>query len=185
MFRTIVICFAVFLSIPNSFGVSQSNQKRTASDLSGNWKLDSKSERRRGEPMTLEISQQGPEISILEKLTRIGTSRELKYYTDSRGEKNPAGDGKRMLNSLTKWKDRKLITIFELPSTRSGNFTIVNERVDVWTLSKDGRTLTQTSTFKRSPQPDASINPHSSPRGPTILTAHLTGQEKKIYKRVP
>ena len=185
MLKTIVVCLAVFLLIPDSLGVSQKVHKPTANYFSGDWELDPKSERRIGEPITLVISQHGPEIRILEKLTRSGTSRELKYYIDSRGETNPAGDGKRMLNSVTKLKDRKLIIRFELPSSRSGNTPISNERVDEWRLSRDGQTLTQTSTFKRSAQPDASVNPHSSPRASTSLTPSLTWQEKKIYKRVP
>lgn len=185
MLKTIVVFLAVFIFIPQSVGVSQNDQKRTATDLTGNWELHAKSERRIGQRITLVISQRETEITILEKLTSSGTSRELKYYTDSRGETNPTSDGKRMLSSVTKWKDRKLITRFEFPSTISGNTNIVNERVDEWSLSRDGQTLTQTSTFKRSAQADASVNPSSSPRAANIFTAPLSGQEKRTYKRIP
>jgi hypothetical protein len=109
---------------------------------------------------------------------------ESTYYSDGRGEVNPA-IGNITLKSVTKWKGEKLIVKFSLPQTRSGNLPIVNERVDEWGISSDGKTLTQITTFTSvSSHTDASTNPSASRRIPDMLARPIRRVEKKVFERV-
>ena len=186
MLKKIDTWIMVFAMLPAwvAFADKQSNQKQPVVDFSGNWELQSKGGSQVRQPITLVILQVGPEIRITERVTSTGSTREFTYYTDSRGETNPSSDGKKILKSVSRWKDRKLITRYELPSTRSDNNPVVNERVDEWSISSDGQTLTQTSTLKRSAQQDASVNPYGSPRASTVTATPLNWQEKRSFKRV-
>ncbi len=157
------------------------DERKGSPDLSGTWVLQS------GDAdITLVIEQVGAEIRVTRNVKRSGSVETLDtiYYCDERGEVNPA-EGNKTLKSATKWKGEKLIVRFSLPQTRSGNYPVVNERVDEWVISADRKTLTQTSTLtSRSAQTDASANPHSSPRFPDMLATPLRRTEKRVFKRV-
>jgi len=183
------ISLIMFASAPHWLALAdyQTTEKQSVLDISGTWGLPSKSGSHLSHEIILVISQTEPQIKITERTFRgHGTIRELTYYTDSRGETNPSFDVKTMLKSVTKWKGNKLITKFSLPAGRSNNNPVVSERVDEWTISADGQTLTRTSYFKNSsPQQDPSVNPYGSPRMPNILTTPLSWQEKRSFERLP
>ena len=114
-------------------------------DFSGNWVF--KSGRNDQHLATIQINQSGPQIEVTEKYEpkQKRSNRILTYYSDARGEANGTFDGKYQLNSRTKWLDDRLFTLFESLPKQSGQ---LGERSDEWSLSKDGETLTITTTFK-------------------------------------
>ena len=177
------LCFA--------FPEGQVNRLSNTPEWNGTWVLqkpdDGKKSSQVSGNVSLLISQTGQQIKITRKLHENGneTVQELTYYTDGRGEANPTTDGRRTLKSNTKLRDNKLIIRFSLPSSTVNRRAIVNERIDEWKLSSDGRTLTQTSSFTiSSSDSDASNNPSSSPRAPNILASPLRWKEKKVFKRI-
>jgi hypothetical protein len=136
--------------------------------------------------VTLVISQTGPEIKITRKRHETGkeTVQELTYYTDGRGEMNPTFDGKHTLKSNTRQKDDKLIIRFSLPSSTVNKRAMVNERIDEWKLSSDGKTLTQTSSFSSSPSSGDASNPYGRPATPELFLPRLHWREKNTFKRI-
>jgi len=178
----VFVKFFVLLVLLVSF---QSAPKQLV-DFSGKWSLESKNGNNvTGDKTTLTISQTGPEIKVVQESSQGGTPRELTYYADGRGETNPSDSGGQPFHSVTSWKKNALVIKFSLPSTRANNNVVVNERIDEWTISKDGRTLTQTSSFTSSSSTtDASNNPYGSPRSPNLLKTPLKWKEKRSYKRL-
>jgi tetratricopeptide (TPR) repeat protein len=192
----------------------QVNRRSNTPEWNGTWVLqkldDGKKSSRETGNITLLISQTGQQIKITRKLHQHGTEtvQELTYYTDGRGEVNPATDGWRMLKSNTKLRENKLIIRFSMPSSTVDRRAIVN-KIDEWKLSSDGRTLTQTSSFSSSSaESDASNNPFGSsgapnilaslrreekgasndpfgsPGAPNILASPLRWEEKKVFNRI-
>ena len=150
-------------------------------ELSGTWVLESK----KHSETTLAINESGPEIRITETEQQNGNpvERELIYFGDGRGETNSSRDGKLQLHSTSRRSGRKLIVKFSLPQTRADNLSITNERVDEWTISKDGKTLKHTTSMRTSPKPgDVSSHP-SGPQTP--LSFPLNWDETRVFKRVP
>ena len=157
-------------------------------DFSGKWLLKSTNGKKViGDKTTLIISQTGPEIKVVQETSQGGTQqqRELTYYADGRGETNPSDSGDKQFHSITSWKKSALVIRFSFPSTRANSNVVVNERIDEWTMSKDGQTLTQTSSFtSSSPTTDASSNPYGRPRSPNPLKTPLRWKETKSYSRL-
>ena len=184
MFVKFSVLLVLSVVAPFSLVNAQSESKQQA-DFSGKWSLESKDGNKvTGDKTTLIISQTGPEIKVLQESSQRGTSQEFTYYSDGRGETNPSNSGGQF-RSITSWKKNALVIKFSLPSTRANNNVVVNERIDEWTMSKDGQTLTQTSSFTSSSSTtDASINPHGSPRSPNLLKTPLKWKEKRSYKRL-
>lgn len=175
------------LSMVLQFGlVSAQSELKQQTDFSGKWLLESKGGKKvTGNKSTLIISQSGPEIKVVQESSQGGTSQQLTYYADGRGETNPSDSGGQQFRSVTTWKKNALVIKFSLPSTRANNNVVVNERIDEWTMSKDGQTLTQTSSFTSSTSTtDASINPHGNPQSINLLKTPLKWKEKKSYKRL-
>ena len=166
--------------------VSAQSESKQQTDFSGKWSLESKGGNKvTGDKTTLVISQSGPEIKIVQESSQGGTSQQLTYYADGRGETNPSDAGGQQFRSVTSWKKNALVIKFSLPSTRVNNNVVVNERIDEWTMSKDGQSLTQTSSFTSSSSTtDASLNPHGSPRSMNPLKTPLKWKEKKSYKKL-
>lgn len=168
--------------------VSVQSELKQPADFSGKWSLESKNGNKvSGGKTTLIISHTGSEIKVVQESSQGGTSqqREFTYYADGRGETNPSDPGGQPFHSVTSWKKNALVIKFTLPSTRANNNVVVNERIDEWTMSKDGRSLTQTSSFTSSSSTtDASSNPHGSPRSPNLLKTPFRWKEKKSYKRL-
>lgn len=188
MFRKLAVGLIVFAIAPQwlAFANQKTEQKRSVPDLTGRWVLQSKSGSHAANDITLVISQTDPEITITETFVRNGSTSEFTYYTDSRGETNLSIDGKQKFMSVTEWKDNTLISQFSLPPGRANNLVIVNERVDAWSLSSDGQTLTWTILVRSSSRPqDASVNPFGRPQGPNILATPLSWKQKRSFKRMP
>jgi hypothetical protein len=166
--------------------VSVQSDVKPPADFSGKWSLESKNDNKvAGDKTTLVISQTGPEIKVVQESSQGGTQREFTYYADGRGETNPSESSGQPFKSVTSWKKKALIIKFSFPSTRANNNVVVNERIDEWTMSKDGQTLTQTSSFTSSSSTtDASSNPHGSPRSPNLLKTPFKWKEKRAYKRL-
>ena len=168
--------------------VSFQSQVKKPADFSGKWSLETKNGNKvPGDKTTLIVSQTGPEIKVVQESSQGGTAqqREFTYYADGRGETNGSDSGGQPLHSVTSWKKNALVIKFSLPSTRANNNVVVNERIDEWTISKDGRTLTQTSSFTNSSSTtDASNNPYGSPRSPNLLKTPFRWKEKRSYKKL-
>src|SRR5215216_5809102 len=91
--------------------------KAARPDMSGAWKLDkSKSQMGRlgqgqmaNAVITLTISHKDPELKITRKLSLNGQQQvqELGYFTDGRGETNPAAVGNTNIKTKTKWDGSK------------------------------------------------------------------------------
>ena len=118
-----------------------------------------------------------PEIKITRKFKSEGKDRtqELVYYTDGRGEKNPALVTKNTVaESRTLWDGNKLVSkSLSRMRTSQGIFEI--EGLQKWELSADGRMLIQIITQG---------NMRSNPGGPvSILFA--PPPEKRVFNRVP
>ena len=150
-------------------------------ELSGTWVLESKKNR----DTTLTINESGSQIKITETDRQNGNpvTRELIYFADGRGETNSSRDGKIQLHSTSRRSGRKLIVKFSLPQTRADNLSITNERVDEWTISKDGKTLKHTTSMRTSPKPgDVSSHPSGVQ---TPLSFPLNWDETRVFKRIP
>jgi hypothetical protein len=169
----------------------QATQRSAAPDWTGTWVIQESGNQKKNSSAvgstTLVISQSGPELKITRKFLQAGTEtvQELMYYTDERGESNPTSNGKGTLNSNTRQRGNKLIVRFLLPASTVNKNTVVNERIDEWKLSSDGKTLTQTSSFKSSSSAtDASNNSYRTPREPNVFASPLRWKEKKVFKRI-
>ena len=130
--------------------------KKKHPDLSGTWQIDhAKSEY--GEwsdrPLsraesTLVIAHADPELKIRRTLSLNGREevKEFIYYTDGRGETNPATLGAGEVKSKTRWDGDKVVA--EAHVTRQGaggNYELnVTQK---WQVSSDGKTLTNTTTI--------------------------------------
>jgi hypothetical protein len=122
-------------------------------DLSGNWTLD-KARSQAGSntktqlaDVSLTILQNGPEIRIKKRIDRNGvrSEEEAVYFTNRPVEPNPEAAGKTQ-QTTTRWSGNKLITIVSTTvdmSALNGRSSKM-EMKEVWELSKDGKTLTQT-----------------------------------------
>ena len=129
-------------------------------DLSGIWALE-RSRSNVGKTSStndeIKISHHDPELKIVRTISVNGQSeqRELTYYTDGRGETNPATvwlssspDPKsphpKETKSKTKWSGDRVVMRTTL-RLMAGIHVIEEYVVDEWRLSADGKTLTQTT----------------------------------------
>lgn len=122
-------------------------------DLTGTWTRDNKrssfamlgdSPAARADE-TLVIVERGPEIKITRTLNFGGRveTQELIYYTDGRGETNPAMLGRVGVKSKTKWDGAKLVSESKLTRESPGGGTFTIDSTEKWQLSADGKTLTR------------------------------------------
>lgn len=165
--------------------LAQSNLKKPPRedkpDLSGVWVLDISRgnfdkfnhELAKG-GITLIVSEHEPEIKITRKFRVEGKERtqELIYYTDGRGETNPAMTIDYLIKSKTNWDGRKLVSR-STNSTMTRGHRIHVDTVERWELSTDGQTLIHTTSL--SPLVDVS--------GPGIFVPANTEDIKKVFKR--
>lgn len=146
----------VFLLMCASLALAQDNKPKDAKpDFSGTWTFDrSKSNlgplARTGlanAEVMLVITHKEPELKILRKINLNGNTgnQEFTYYSDGRGETNPASIGNGEVKSKTKWDKMKLesksSTSFQL---RGGGDTFHTDTAERRELSQDGKTLTVT-----------------------------------------
>ena len=127
-------------------------------DLSGTWELD-RSKSNFGlfsdRPLskadaTLVVAHREPELKITRTLRLNGQqeTKEFTYYTDGRGETNPATIGGGEVKSKTKWDGEKVAAHAKM--TWPGQSGAAGAEMDVtqkWQVSSDGKTLTNTTAF--------------------------------------
>ena len=152
---------------------SQSEKSRTDAarpDFSGTWLRDNaKSSGLQGglasAEFTMVIAHHDPELKIsrLLKLNEQQVSQELVYYTDRRGETNPATFGRGDLKSKTKWDKNKIEARASWSTDARGGEVNNFDSTEKWELGPDGKTLTDTVEI-------------SSPRGMRTI--------KQVFNRV-
>ncbi|MET0624661.1 MAG: hypothetical protein ABW250_16910 [Pyrinomonadaceae bacterium] len=133
-------------------------KERARPDFSGTWELDrSKSDFGlfRDRPIskaesTLVVEHKDPELKITRTL-RLGGQQETKqfaYYTDGRGETNPAAIGAGEVKSKTKWDGDRVAAQSKL--VWPGRDGAAGAEVDVtqrWQVSSDGKSLTNSTVM--------------------------------------
>ena len=137
---------------------AQDRKEKARPDLSGTWELDrSKSDFGlfRDRPVskadsTLVIEHKEPELKIARTL-KLGGQQETKqfaYYTDGRGETNPATIGAGEVKSKTKWDGEKVAAQSKLlwPG-RDGSAGAELDVTQRWQISSDGKTLTNSTVM--------------------------------------
>lgn len=128
------------------------SEAKAKPDFNGDWMIDkSKSDYGRlsnnpiaNADVALTIALSETEFHITRKMTLNGNERagEWVYYTDGRGETNPAllgGNGD--LKTKTKWSGSKLVSKASI-SRQRGEETFNVDIEEKWELSSDGKTLT-------------------------------------------
>ena len=144
---------------------AQGSKSQTTPDLSGTWMLDQrrsnvgKASSASPSNYEIKIKHSDPELRIRRTTNINGQAeeRELKYYTDGRGEINPtiawlsnSPDPKSPKPANTKsktgWNGNKVVTRSTLSLTAGGHI-VQYELIEEWKLSADGKTLTQTTRF--------------------------------------
>ncbi len=147
---------AAFLLGPAA--AARDDKQKARPDLSGTWELDrSKSDFGlfRDRPLsradsTLVIAHRDPELKITRTLRLNGQeeTKEFTYYTDGRGETNPATNGAGEVKTKTKWEGDKVVARSKM--TWPGRDGAAGAEMDVtqkWQVSSDGKTLTNTTVI--------------------------------------
>ena len=190
MSKYITVLLVMLACAPGT--VAQEKKKeptKKTPDFTGSWMLDDV--KRKAIPvekrdLPLKITHRDPELRITHQHDENGKilGRDFVYYTDGRGETNPATRllttnpssnprnlDKEFTRSTTRWSGNKLVTRATLRSLIAGHmmeFELIEERK----LSADGNILTETSrtVFRSS---DALFVPANTP------------ELKRIYSRIP
>jgi len=115
--------------------------------------------------LTMIIVHHDPEIKITRsvKFNDQQMAQELTYYTDHRGETNPATFGSGDLKSKTKWTKNKIESHVSWSRTSLSGDVSNYDTTEKWELGPDGKTLTDTADI-------------STPRGVRTL--------KQVFNRV-
>jgi hypothetical protein len=159
--KTILLSLCVLACAAAGVAASRDDRKKDDKprpDLSGTWELDrSKSDFGlfRDRPVskadsTLLISHQDPELKITRTLKLNGQqeTKEFTYYTDGRGETNPATIGPGEVKSKTKWDGEKVAAYAKMTwPGQNGAAGAEMEVTQKWQVSSDGKTLTNTTAF--------------------------------------
>ena len=151
-----LMCLVTLVTV--CFGQSSNPPKP---DLSGTWEFDGArsnfGKSRKGAPEQIKITHHDPELIIRRKVSINGVpeERDLTYYTDGRGEKNPTtfwlttnpgSDSFRPDESGSKtfWSKDKIVTR-SISRTSAGAMIVEFDIIDELRLSSDGKTLTKTT----------------------------------------
>jgi hypothetical protein len=175
--RQLSVVSWTIISVSLCFAQNPSSAPTTRPDLSGAWVLDrTKSSagpsREKDADLFLNILQQDPEIRITKHLRSGGLENEwtIIYYSDGRGETNTSPYDPKGLQSVTRWKGNKLVSVMKKPiDIRSIDGRLRDGKVEItekWELSKDGSQLTQTlaaTGVENVLTPPLSYDPPSSP----------------------
>ncbi len=158
--KKVILCLLSLLALVSTCAALDDKKKDAGAshpDFTGTWRLD-KSKSDFG-PFTdspvikadvsLTIRQVEPELKVSRRMSRDGheETQELVFYTDERGESNPATLGRVGVKSKTKWERDKLVSRASLARQSPGGGTFQIDSTERWQLSSDGKTLTQTDTI--------------------------------------
>jgi hypothetical protein len=173
--RISVVCWLLSLVILCAAQEGKTkNAAKAKADFNGTWIIDkSKSDYGRFEnnpiasaDVTMTVALNEPEFHVARKMTLNGNEHagEWVFYTDGRGETNPALlGGNNDLKTKTKWDGSKLVSKASISRrVRDENVNIDIE--EKWELSSDGKTLTNSISM-------------SGPRGTRAI--------KLVYTRAP
>jgi hypothetical protein len=196
MVKVTFVCVAIVgLALPGL--VQGKHQTKSTPNLTGTWLLDrsktniSKPRKTPSNSATpIKITHRDPEFKINRAFDVNGQTvmRDLIYYTDGRGETNPAEifltDGRSNLDSAkrekdlkkstTRWSGNKLVTRSILRSFLGGHL-VEFELIETWNLSADGNTLAQTSRLVFQP----------NPLEKSIYVPSTAPDIKRVYSRIP
>ena len=148
----VILLLALALLTQSARGQSEkSKEEGPKPDFSGTWLRDNaKSSGLQGAiasaELTLLIAHKDPEFRVARsiKLNEQQMTQEVVYYTDHRGETNPAIFGGGDLKSKTKWSKNKIETHASWARTsRSGDVSNFDS-TEKWELAADGKTLIET-----------------------------------------
>ena len=152
------VCLAASLAVASPARDDKKKEGKPRPDLSGTWELDkSKSDFGlfRDRPIskadsTLVVAHKEPELKLTRTLKLNGQqeTKEFTYYTDERGETNPATIGAGEVKSKTKWDGDKVSAYAKM--TWPGQNGAAGAEMDVtqkWQVSSDGKSLTNTTAF--------------------------------------
>lgn len=160
--RRVILLLCVFSM--SAWCAAQDGKGKTPAarpDFSGNWVLDhSKSslgplERALSSAeVTLVITHKEPELKISRKASVNGREQAqiLTYYSDARGETNPAVLGPNEMKTKTKWDKSKLVSDASASFNTPRGDTIHIDTSEKRELSADGNTLTITVSVSGMPQ---------------------------------
>jgi hypothetical protein len=152
MFRRSIVRLPFLLCALVVFGAAAAKntpQQASHPNLSGIWKLDKSqgnyvklSGLNPDADFVLVISHAEPEIKVLSKISNKQQQRieNFTYYTDGRGEVSHTYIENLEGKSKSKWDKERLSTTFSVDPSDSRISVGVTQ---VWTLAKDGTTLTQ------------------------------------------
>ena len=155
--KSTLLCLCLLLlACPAPAAAARDDKKKNDKprpDLSGTWELDRpKSDFGlfRDRPVskadsTLVVAHRDPELKITRTLRLNGQqeTKEFTYYTDGRGETNPATIGAGEVKSKTKWDGDKVAARSKM-TWRGGAEMDVTQK---WQVSPDGKTLTNTTVI--------------------------------------
>ncbi|MEP6569839.1 MAG: hypothetical protein ABJC10_08700 [Acidobacteriota bacterium] len=186
MRKYLIIGWLIIASALTASAQAEKNNKViNKPNLTGSWLLDRKRSNVGGPSkpnsqadLPLKITHRDPELRITRLYDHNGqiVERETFYYSDGRGETNPATMilstqasvpardlEKQTTKSKTRWSGKKLVTSSIVRDSVAGH-PLEFEIMDEWKLSEDGKTLTQTShTIFRSGPSNAVFVPSDAP----------------------
>lgn len=137
-------------------GDDKKKEGKSHPDFSGTWQID-RAKSDFGEwsdkPLskadsTLVITHGDPALKMKRTLSLNGQEevKEFTYYTDERGETNPATLGVGEVKSKTKWEGDKVVASAHITRKgQSGPYDL--DVTQKWQVSSDGKTLTNTTTI--------------------------------------
>jgi hypothetical protein len=154
---TKLLLLPLILALPTGVYFSQSN-KTVVADLSGTWEVDlgrsGFAKSKNSSPEQIKITHHDPQLTIRRMVKGDGVQeeREFTYYTDGRGETNPAawlGTDSSLeswrpseIRSTTIWDKDKVVTR-SVRMSIGGSAVYQADASDEWRLSSDGKTLTE------------------------------------------
>ena len=138
-------------------GDDKKKESKPRPDFSGTWQLDrAKSDYGifGDRPIakadaTLVVEHKEPELKITRTLRLNGREETgvFTYYTDERGEANPAAIGPGDVRSKTKWEGDKVVARASIRGKGSGGVGAGLDVTQKWYVSSDGKTLTNTTAI--------------------------------------
>jgi hypothetical protein len=169
-------CLFLLTLVAFAFGQGRSDKP----NFSGTWRLTESKNVATNNPTgtyskTLVIVHHEPEIKMTIQFSESGQSRSLDetYFTDGRGETNRTFRGQ-IVESKTRWDGSKLefhhVDTTSVPVPSGGTKVVKLERIEKWQLSKDAKTLTQTTSLK-------------GPPGLAVVNAMGSGPAKEVFTR--
>ncbi|MDT5296460.1 MAG: hypothetical protein QOJ76_3340 [Acidobacteriota bacterium] len=157
--KSILLCVCLTLCLAGLCAAREDKKKAETKphpDLSGTWTLDkSKSDFGpfQNRPIakadaTLVVAHHDPELKMTRTLSLNGQqqTQETTYYTDERGETNPATMGGGEVKSKTKWDGDRVVAHATIKREGPRGPSEI-DLVEHWQVSGDGKTLTHSTTI--------------------------------------